>query len=221
MTRVNMDYDGQSDHYRITNSSLVGNVFLRGPSYERLTKPILLRTEGTASSAMDAASYVYDNYAPESGSSLTSLITYNGGHVISGMVSTSTAPVWNTGLTAQKTASNTVYNRVLTYSGARPTDRDSVDNRIVKSVKERSGGIINCVSEQWHRALLARLCGRLAVDCAAHAQAHAAVEPQHCRVEWLHQPRKLAAHHGLCAAGRHLLIEPVIAGIGDGAMMSL
>jgi len=143
--RVNMDYDGQSEHYRITNSSLVGNVFLRGPSYERLTKPILLRTEGTGVLSDDARVYVYDNYAPESGTSLTSLITYNGGHVISGMVSTTTAPVWNSGLTAQKTASNGVYNRVLTYSGARPTDRDSVDTRIVKSVRERSGGIINCI----------------------------------------------------------------------------
>jgi len=144
--RVNMDYDGQSEHYRVTNSSLVGNVFLRGPSYERPTRPIFLRTAGTFVLSDDAHLYVSDNYAPESGSSVTSLVTYNGGHTISGMVSTSTAPIWNTGLTAQKTASNAVYNRVLTYSGARPTDRDSVDNRIVKSVRDRTGGIINCVS---------------------------------------------------------------------------
>ena len=45
--RVNMDYDGQSEHYRVTSSSLVGNVFLRGPSYERPTRPIFLRTAGT------------------------------------------------------------------------------------------------------------------------------------------------------------------------------
>jgi hypothetical protein len=143
--RVNMDYDGQSEHYRVTSSSLVGNVFLRGPSYERPTRPIFLRTAGTFVLSDDARLYVSDNYAPESGSSVTSLVTYNGGHTISGMVSTSTAPVWNSGLTAQKTASNAVYNRVLTYAGARPTDRDSVDNRVVKSVRERTGGIINCV----------------------------------------------------------------------------
>jgi len=144
--RATMDYDGQSEHYRITSSSVVGNVFLRGPSYERPTKPIFLRTAGTFVLSDDARLYVADNYAPESGSTVTSLVSYNGGHTISGMVSTSSAPVWNTGLTAQKTASNGVYNRVLTYSGARPKDRDSVDNRIVRSVRERSGGIINCVS---------------------------------------------------------------------------
>ena len=143
--RANIDYDGQSEHYRITKTSLVGNVFLRGPSYERLVHPILLRTQGTGVLSTDARVYVYDNYAPENGSTLTSLVTYNGGHAISGMVSTSGAPVWNSGLTAQKTAGSAVYNRVLTYSGARPTDRDSVDTRIIKSVRERTGRIINCV----------------------------------------------------------------------------
>ena len=47
--RATMDYDGQSEHCRITRSSVVGNVFLRGPSYERPTKPIFLRTAGTLS----------------------------------------------------------------------------------------------------------------------------------------------------------------------------
>jgi hypothetical protein len=34
----------------------------------------------------------------------------------------------------------------LGLAGARPTDRDSVDKRIVLSVRQRSGQIINCVS---------------------------------------------------------------------------
>ena len=54
--------------------------------------------------------------------------------------------MWNTGLTLRKTASNGVYNRVLGYAGARPSDRDSVDKRIISHVKNRDGGIINCVS---------------------------------------------------------------------------
>ena len=33
--RGTMDLDGQSDYDRVTKSSLVGNVFLRGPSYSR------------------------------------------------------------------------------------------------------------------------------------------------------------------------------------------
>jgi hypothetical protein len=54
--------------------------------------------------------------------------------------------VWNTGLTARATANNAVYDRVLRYAGARPADRDSVDKRIVSTVRNRSGRIINCVS---------------------------------------------------------------------------
>jgi len=57
-----------------------------------------------------------------------------------------TAPVWNSGLVARTTAESTVYTRVLRYAGARPTDRDSVDKRIVASVRNRNGQIINCVA---------------------------------------------------------------------------
>jgi len=39
-----------------------------------------------------------------------------------------------------------VYNRVLSYAGARPNDRDSADKRVISHVKNRNGSIINCVS---------------------------------------------------------------------------
>ena len=35
---------------------------------------------------------------------------------------------------------------MLSFAGARPTDRDSVDKRIVSSVRNRTGQIINCVA---------------------------------------------------------------------------
>jgi hypothetical protein len=143
--RGTMDYDGQTDYDRTTKSSVVGNVFLRGKSYSRTTKPIYLRTAGSAELISGSRVYVSDNYAPEWGTSATSLVSETGG-TLSGLLSTSTAPVWNTGLTLRKTASNGVYNRVLGYAGARPSDRDSVDKRIITHVKERSGGVINCVA---------------------------------------------------------------------------
>ena len=34
----------------------------------------------------------------------------------------------------------------LSFAGARPTDRDSVDKRVVSDVRNRTGKIINCVS---------------------------------------------------------------------------
>jgi hypothetical protein len=39
-----------------------------------------------------------------------------------------------------------VHDRVLNYAGARPSDRDSSDRNIVSHVRNRSGGIINCVA---------------------------------------------------------------------------
>jgi len=35
---------------------------------------------------------------------------------------------------------------VLKFAGARPTDRDAVDKRVIASVHTRTGQIINCVS---------------------------------------------------------------------------
>jgi hypothetical protein len=146
--RANVDMDVQSQDGRTTRNSIVGNVFLRGPNYARTTKPIYVRTNSTYRLYSGSRVYVHDNYAPEmtSSTSGTTLVSLTGGDVLAGLLQLSTAPVWNTGLTARATASNGVYNRVMSNVGARPTDRDSVDRRIVAAVKARNGQIINCVS---------------------------------------------------------------------------
>jgi hypothetical protein len=105
-----------------------------------------VRTSGTYSLLPGSRVYVYDNQAPESGSTYAQLVTLTGGDVIASLMTQTTAPVWNTGLVARPTANDAVYSRVLSYAGARPKDRDSVDRRIVASVRNRNGQIINCVS---------------------------------------------------------------------------
>jgi hypothetical protein len=141
--RGTMDLDLQSQDNLVTKSSVVGNVFLRGPSFSRDTRPIFVRTTGSLTLKPGSKVYTHDNVAPEA---KDGLITLTGGDVISGLMQTVTMPVWNSGLTHRPTANNAVYNRVLEYAGARPTDRDSVDKRIVQSVKSRNGQIINCVA---------------------------------------------------------------------------
>jgi hypothetical protein len=141
--RANMNFNGQSLEGRTTRSSIVGNVFIEGPSQERGTKSIYLMTTG--SYRLYSGSRVYADDNSSSGSTLLSDVVGYGGGTMSGLM-TSTAPVWNTGLTARATANNGVYNRVLDYSGARPKDRDSADKRIISSVRNRNGGIINCVA---------------------------------------------------------------------------
>jgi hypothetical protein len=143
--RGTMALDLQAEDLRSTKSSVVGNVFIDGPSLNRDTRPIYVRTSGNLKLGSSSRVYVWDNTSPTLGTALNSLMVLTGGSV-SGLISTTTAPVWNGGLTARRTASNAVYERVLTYAGARPTDRDAVDKRIVSNVRNRRGGVINCVS---------------------------------------------------------------------------
>jgi hypothetical protein len=111
------------------------------------------------------------------GSTLTSLVTYNGGHTISGMVSISTAPseYWPT---AQKTASKGLQPCADLF-GARPTDRD----RSTTASSERQ--------EAWRHHQLRRTMAPRAA-CAATPEAvmiaHTQATPLWltCRVEWLH-----------------------------------
>jgi hypothetical protein len=143
--RSQLDLDLQSMNSRVTKSSIDGNVFLRGPSYSYESRPIYIRTNGTYRLYSGSRVYVHDTYAPGFGTSLSAQVVLTGGDVL-GTLLTSTKPVWNTGLTTRSTADNAVYNRILTYSGARPGNRDNTDKRIVASVKNRTGQIINCVS---------------------------------------------------------------------------
>lgn len=142
--RGDIDVDLQTQNGRITKTSAAGNMFLRGPSFGRDTRPIFVRTNTAYALVAGSRVYTNDNYAP--GNTSGGMIMLTGGDVISGLLQTVTIPVWNSGLVARSTASNGVYNRVLSFAGARPTDRDVVDRRIVTNVKNRTGQIINCVA---------------------------------------------------------------------------
>jgi hypothetical protein len=144
--REDTDLDLQSEDGRVSKSSVVGNEFLRGPNFDRPTKPLYIHTSGAFTLLPGSRVYVHDNRAPDSGSTYSDLVALTGGNVIPNLMTQTNAPVWNTGLVARKTTDNAVYSRVLSYAGARPTDRDSVDKRIVLNVRQRSGYIINCVS---------------------------------------------------------------------------
>jgi hypothetical protein len=135
----------------VTRSSIRGNEFLLGPSWSRDTAPILVQTPSSSSSlAVGSRVYVYDNRELNIdgiiSSTYSTTVTLTGGDDIPYLMSQSTIPVWNSGLVVRRPANNAVYSWVLSNAGARPTDRDSVDRRVVSSVKTRSGQIINCVA---------------------------------------------------------------------------
>lgn len=145
--RGTMDVDLQAEGGRSSKNAVVGNVFIDGPSLARDTKPIYIRTNGTLKLGSSSRVYVWDNLSLEDATtSLSTLMVLTGGDVISGLISTTHAPVWNSGLVARKTAGSAVYERVLLNAGARPKDRDAVDKRIVAEVRARTGKVINCVA---------------------------------------------------------------------------
>ena len=143
--RGQRDLDIQSEASRPTKSVVEGNVFIRGPSYTTVSRPIYIRTSGEYRLYGGSKVFVRDNYEPGVGNTVSQTVVLTGGDVIDNLL-TSTKPVWNNGLTVRKTADYGVYNHVLRYVGARPIDRDPTDRRVIGTIKNRNGQIINCVS---------------------------------------------------------------------------
>lgn len=144
--RGTMDLNLQSENAIATKSSVVGNVFLTGPSRSRDTRPIFVNTSGTLRLGAGSRVYVHDNRAPDSTTTYSKLVTLAGGDIISSLMTQTTAPVWHSGLKPISTSNSQVYSYVLAHAGARPNDRDSVDKRVVLDVRKRTGKVINCVA---------------------------------------------------------------------------
>lgn len=133
-------------HGLVTQNSVVGNVYLRGPDTASSNAPIGLRADASKLRS-GAKVFLADNQAGEA--------TANDPWSVAGSIYgsltlanfKSTAPVsWPAGMTTLPTSDNVVKNHVLKYAGARPADRDAVDTRIVDGVRNATGRIINCVS---------------------------------------------------------------------------
>jgi hypothetical protein len=133
-------------HGLVTQNSVVGNVYLRGPDTSSSHAPIGLRADATTLRP-GAKVFLADNKSGET--------TANDPWSVAGSIYgsltlanfKSTSPLsWPAGMTTLPTADNVVKDHVLKYSGARPADRDAVDTRIVQGVRNATGRIINCVA---------------------------------------------------------------------------
>ena len=144
--RANMDVDLQSERGIVTRSSVVGNVFIRGSNYARSNKPVLVRDSGSLAVQSGARVHLADNVATEAGSDPFQVAGTLGSSVLPQSFRASAPPVWPENLVSRPTSGNTVLNHVLTNVGARPADRDSADRRVVQTVRDRNGQIINCVA---------------------------------------------------------------------------
>jgi hypothetical protein len=133
-------------HGLVTQNSVVGNVYVRGPDTSSSNAPIGLRADATRLRS-GAKVFLADNQSGET--------TANDPWSVAGSIYgsltlanfKSTAPLsWPAGMTTLPTSDNVVKNHVLKYAGARPADRDTVDTRIVAGVRNATGRIINCVA---------------------------------------------------------------------------
>jgi len=107
--------------------SLVGNVYIKGADSTSSTKGLIAQSNVKSGTRV----YLSDNVFP--GTLFTNQTGSN--------LEVSSSPLWHPSLVAR--ASSTVESLVLANVGARPADRDAVDERVVNEVKSRSGNIID------------------------------------------------------------------------------
>lgn len=129
----------------VTQNSVVGNVFVRGPDTSGNSAVVGLRAD-VATLRPGSKVYLSDNQAPA-----TTADPWSVADAIYGSLRTadfrSGAPLaWPAGMTTLPTTDNVVRDQVLKFSGARPGDRDSADRRIIEGVRNGTGRIINCVA---------------------------------------------------------------------------
>jgi len=133
----------------VTQNSVVGNVFMRGPDTSGDHAPIGLRAD-SATLQPGAKVFLSDNLAPGATSTKDAWSSSVAGSIYGSLTLAnykSAAPLaWPATMTTLPTSENVVKEHVLKYAGARPADRDAVDTRIISQTRAGTGRIINCVA---------------------------------------------------------------------------
>ncbi|HEY0681395.1 MAG TPA: hypothetical protein VGD45_03600 [Steroidobacter sp.] len=129
----------------VTQNSVVGNVFVRGPDTSGDNPPIGLRAD-SATLRSGAKVFLADNAGAGSTSDSWSLAGAIYGTLSLSSFRSNYPLAWPAGMTTLPTSDNVVREYVLHYSGARPADRDSADRRIIEQTRAGTGRIINCVA---------------------------------------------------------------------------
>ncbi len=144
--RGQADVDLQGENGVVTNTTVMGNVFLRGPDYKKGYRPVHIFVTGKLVPTPGSKIYVADNDSIETTSDPWSVTSTNLGDTIGSDLRSGVLPAWPAGMTRLSTSGKTVLNSVLKFAGARPADRDALDKKAVSSVQNNTGQIINCVA---------------------------------------------------------------------------
>lgn len=129
-------------------NSVVGNVFIKGNDTESHTMPIKLNgpeAGGGLDFLPQSTLYIADNISWLGSVDPLSFVANNSSVDLEKSLLSSSSG-WPAGLKAISTSGGAVLNRVLDNVGSRPAQRDAVDARIVTEVKNGTGQVIYCVS---------------------------------------------------------------------------
>ena len=107
-------------------TTIQGNIYIKGPDTSSSSDAVSLSTAASGSQW-----YVNDNKMENVRAGLAT--------------NTQTRPIWFELLTPDP--STNIENQLLLGAGSRPKDRDSVDNRVITEIKNRSGRIIDNPSD--------------------------------------------------------------------------
>ena len=132
-----------------TENSLVGNVFIKGPSSS--LQAATIRLDGGETSIVSGTKiFLKDNigHRPDgtAGTSDPWSLVNNGSGLSRAVLEAMSPPTWPNDLVAQSTANDKVLTNVLANAGSRPAQRSAVDARIVGQVQTRTGRMVNCVA---------------------------------------------------------------------------
>jgi hypothetical protein len=135
---------------KATLNSLIGNVYLKGPN--SYTKAATIRLSGDPRPLVDGTRiFLQDNvgHRPDGtpGSDDPWSIVRNDGTLSRAVMEAASPPTWPSNLVARPTVKDEALNHVLANAGSRPAERSAVDARVISSVKNRTGRIINCVAD--------------------------------------------------------------------------
>jgi hypothetical protein len=138
--------DLQSEDGIVTHNTVIGNVFIRGADTVDDFKSINVRSDALYGLPSSSKLYVLDNASADLAAGNDWTVVGNRDGSVASALKASLPPTWPAGLTRLPTDDNVVLENVLRSSGARPADRDPVDARVVKSVRDRTGRVITCVA---------------------------------------------------------------------------
>jgi pectate lyase len=152
----NVIYNGRESEAMLFNdqgpssNSIVGNVFIKGANSHESIKPIRLvgpSEIGVGTQILKGTRvYLADNRASCATDDPWSIVT-NQTTLARTLLESTQAPSWPDNLEAKPADNDVVLNHVLGTAGTRPAERNDVDARVVRDVRNGTGQIINCVAD--------------------------------------------------------------------------